>query len=236
MLNNYWDNISKSFNTVSSRAASHNKKYSKIAKAIIKNNCASVLDLGCGSGLLEKELFRLEYDGSVTAIDSSSEMLKIAEDNNKDNLKKIYFMNKEVSDQLEFNDSFDCVVMINLLYLVNNKRNLISKIRKILNKGGLFILVDPKPVGNISEMIKENFKGKNPIQGIIYFFSELKTVYHAIRFLIVQNKLDKKSLSNEIKYLDIEELEEIISSNSFIIEKSGNIQANQNWLIISRRV
>ncbi|MDD3480978.1 MAG: class I SAM-dependent methyltransferase [Patescibacteria group bacterium] len=235
MSNNYWDNIAKSFHAVSSRAVSHNKKYKNIARVIIKKKCSSVLDLGCGSGLLEKALFHLGYSGNITAVDSSSKMIAIAKSTNNENLDRILFVNKKVTSNLNINDNFDCVVMINLLYLIDEKRLLISKIRKILNEKGLLIIIDPKPIGKIGEMIGANFKGKNFIQIILYFFSEIKTIYHAFRFFIIQRKFDKESINNEIKYLELKELKEIINDNSFIIDKSGSIQANQNWFIISRR-
>lgn len=235
MKDNIWDKIAKSFNIVSSRSVCHNEKYNIISNIIIKKNIKNLLDLGCGGGLLEKRLNQIGYKGEVTAIDGSSNMIEIAK-SHKLNPKKNNFINMFIDDSFKIKKNYDGVVIINLLYLIENKNLLIKKISNKMNKNSTLIIVDPKPEGDIIGMIRENFSGKGFLEIIIYIIKEIKTIYHAIKFLLIQKKLDNKNLYKEIDYLELKELKKIILKNSFIIEEAKEIQARQNWFIIARRV
>lgn len=231
-----WDGVAKSFDVVSSRSIAHKKKYTDISKIIIKKNVRKLLDLGCGSGLLEKSLFEMGFNGQVVGVDVSEKMIGIAKKNNAKYSNKITYIKLGIDSDYSIDGSYDCVVAINLLYLVKDKEKLIEKISHSINKEGLLIIVDPKPKGDLSAMVKDNLKGKSTLELICFVLKELKTIYHAFKFMRVQNKLDKKNQEKTINYSRLSDLKRIIIKNSFIIEEVGNIQAGQNWFILARRV
>ncbi len=94
----------------------------------------SILDIGCGAGLLTNAL-ALEGH-AVSGIDLSEESLKIAR--NKDLTQKVRY---EVANayELPFPDaSFDVVCAMDILEHVENPNKLIQEASRVLKKNGLF--------------------------------------------------------------------------------------------------
>lgn len=99
-----------------------------------KNNA---LDIGCGSGILMSALSDA-YD-NVYGIDISEEMLDIARfKRGKDNLHYIN-MNAE---NIRFDKQFDLIVSRTTLHHINNKTELLNKLKILLSDGGKLVIVD----------------------------------------------------------------------------------------------
>ena len=111
------------------------------ATALIQNNHVGKLnqpqqwaDLGCGSGLFSKALLQLLPASSVVyAVDKQAQSFSE---------KQIHFYQLDVeNDILPFN-SVNGILIANALHYVKNKSALIKKIKKILQPGGSFIIVE----------------------------------------------------------------------------------------------
>jgi len=98
----------------------------------------SVLDLGCGTGHLTKELLKRKYD--ITSIDNSKEMVGLARKFcNKEDIK---VMGIEKSHLLG-KGKFDNVVCLDVLEHVKDDINAVKKIEYLLKKGGVVIITVP---------------------------------------------------------------------------------------------
>lgn len=114
----------------------HNIVISLLRSYLKRNEQVTILDAGCGTGLLAKKLEKL---GKVFAVDISSQALQFA--------KKRGVRAKRASvTKLPFrNNFFDCVVSIDVLYhrKVLSDRKALSEFYRVLKPGGIVIVRVP---------------------------------------------------------------------------------------------
>ncbi len=106
----------------------------KWLSTVIKAN-SKVLDLGCGPGLYASKLSDLGYD--VTGIDYSKRSITYAKES--DNKTKYIYQNYL---EIDFDNEFDAVILIYCDYAAltkDERKTLLSKIRRALKPNGLFI-------------------------------------------------------------------------------------------------
>jgi len=99
----------------------------------------NILDIGCGGGILSESLARC--GALVTAIDTSEELIKIAENHATTmNLQ----INYETTDVATFSGSqanqFDAVICMELIEHVDNVYSLIKDCRNLLQKNGILMM------------------------------------------------------------------------------------------------
>jgi 2-polyprenyl-3-methyl-5-hydroxy-6-metoxy-1,4-benzoquinol methylase len=102
----------------------------------------TVLDFGCGTGLISNEIA-----GNVKlihAIDISSKMIEIAK-NKADNRKiqNIDYTYSTIFDERYKSGSFDVILAFNILHLLEDNQKTIQRINDLLKPGGLIISVIP---------------------------------------------------------------------------------------------
>jgi ubiquinone/menaquinone biosynthesis C-methylase UbiE len=119
----------------------------------IKRN-DQILDIGCGTGLLSLK-FLNKTDCTITAIDSSDQMLKIFREKiEKCNLaKKIHCAQKSAED-MDFKPSqFDIIAATVALHHVRSKEPVIQKIYSSLKDGGRFVIgeIDMDTTGRVDD-------------------------------------------------------------------------------------
>ena len=97
-----------------------------------------VLEFGCGTG--STAIIHAPYVQHIRAIDSSSNMIKIAQGKaDAQNIKNITFEQLSI-DELNVPDStLDMVLGLNVLHLLENKEEVIAKVYNMLKSGGIFV-------------------------------------------------------------------------------------------------
>lgn len=115
------------------------KKYATFIRAVVKFNSINevrLLDVGCGTGQLIKQLKSSHYH--LEGVDASTEMLKIAKRRNQD----IRFYNQNFI-QLNTGKKYNVIVStFDTVNYLTNKRDLIKAFKNVskhLMEGGLFI-------------------------------------------------------------------------------------------------
>jgi SAM-dependent methyltransferase len=101
---------------------------------------ARVLDVGCGSGWATRLLAQIALDGSVTGIDVSDEMIRVARQSSA-GLSNVQF---EVAsaEQLPFSaNSFTHAFSMESLYYYRDIPKALEEIRRVLAPAGLFVAV-----------------------------------------------------------------------------------------------
>ena len=97
-------------------------------------NGLSVLDIGCGGGILCEPLSRL--GAQVTGIDSNKKAIKVAREHAKMKNLKINYINGELSNVAK--NSFDIITCMEVLEHVENVNQIISMSNDFLKKDGIF--------------------------------------------------------------------------------------------------
>lgn len=177
------------------------KQREKIVKLLALKNEEKLLDVGCGTGSLLIVAKKLYPQITAVGIDIDEKILKIAKNKTiKENLK-IEFI-KTSSNKLPFNDSSFDIVVSSLVFHhlpLDVKKQTIGEVKRILRKGGQFLLVDFGKTNNLwinifyrlvkflrieeSTTLKDNVEGKLPILLKQFGF---KTKEVAIQYLGIQ--------------------------------------------------
>lgn len=135
----YWNNDAANYDV---RAKKSHKAYQTIL-SFIKNEISTdmdILDMGTGTG--EIPIGICSNTKSINAIDFSPEMIRIARKKaDKKGIKNISFL-VEDGNQLNFEDnSFDVILIINLLHIVPEPENIINEAKRLIKKDGRIIVV-----------------------------------------------------------------------------------------------
>ena len=119
--------------------------------------CRRVLDIGCGTG--HPSLHIAKDVGSITGIDRSERMIKIARSRlSKSEVKNIVF---EVgnAEALKFsNSSFDAVILCGSLATFSDKKKALQEIKRVLKKNGKVACIEANWIFQSAQ--ERHFKGE----------------------------------------------------------------------------
>lgn len=110
---------------------------SMIKKYIPKNKeDIGILDIGCGSGLMLKDL---EEIGKVYGLDSSDEAIKFSSQKFNGIIKK-----GSLPDDIPYpNERFDIITVLDVLEHIEKDKESIGKIKNLLKDNGIFVITIP---------------------------------------------------------------------------------------------
>jgi len=130
--------------------------------AVVENNTPKggrILDAGCGTGNYSIELGRRGYD--VVGMDLSPAMLERARLKQKEaGLGSVEFRECDIEEGLAFyhDGSFDCVVSIHALYVLEAPEIAIGEYFRVLKPGGRLVLAEPQYPIKIGPVAKEIYR------------------------------------------------------------------------------
>lgn len=97
-----------------------------------------VLEFGCGTGTTA--ILHAPFVKHILATDISSKMLEIAEQKAREQqVSNVTFQRATVEDFPAENESFDAILGLSLLHLLENKEAALAKIKRLLKPGGVFV-------------------------------------------------------------------------------------------------
>ncbi len=115
------------------KASKHQKEWgNKIISELTLMGDERILDLGCGDGVLTKQLSNRVPQGHVLGIDASLGMIDTAKKLGNKNLK---FQLMDI-DEINFENEFDLIFSNATLHWVNDHGKLLENCRKALKPGG----------------------------------------------------------------------------------------------------
>ena len=101
---------------------------------------ARVLDVGCGSGWATRMLAEYAFNGRVTGIDISDEMIRVARESSQSQTNVDFEIAS--AEQLPFRDhEFTHAFSMESLYYYRNIPKALKEIHRVLKPGGLFVAV-----------------------------------------------------------------------------------------------
>lgn len=115
------------------KASKHQKEWghSLISQMQLKGN-ESVLDLGCGDGILTEQIALHIPDGTILGVDASNGMIQTAKKIKKDNLR---FIQMDIND-MKFRDEFDVIFSNAALHWIKDHALLLKHSFEALKSGG----------------------------------------------------------------------------------------------------
>jgi ubiquinone/menaquinone biosynthesis C-methylase UbiE len=116
----------------------HNSHYHKFLLSQIPDHCEQILEIGCGTGQFARAL--AARADKVFAIDLSSQMIRNARERSQ-GLSNIDFLHGDVMTHEFADNQFDCVATLTTIHHLPIEQ-LLEKIKRILNPGGVFVCLD----------------------------------------------------------------------------------------------
>ncbi len=133
----FWDKIAEKYSKQPiSDEASYQKKL-KVTQGYFKPDM-QVLEFGCGTG--STAIIHAPYVKHIRAIDISANMIAIAQSKAKaQDINNVTFEQLTI-EELDVEDcTYDAVLGLSILHLLENKENAIAKVYQMLNPGGVFV-------------------------------------------------------------------------------------------------
>jgi len=159
--------IAKNYDKIAKKAVKESAE-KILAKLIIKKlqSKATILDLGCGTGLSAEPFFNKNYD--VIGVELVPAMFKEAM---KRPFKKVICQDVEKKLPLK---NIDVVLLIGVLEHIKNPLILLNKINSYLKEKGLFALTVPYKLKKSSKLKIQN-----------YSYKEIENIFHKTGFKIL---------------------------------------------------
>tara|TARA_Y100001958_G_C21015986_1_gene394274 strand:- start:58 stop:783 length:726 start_codon:yes stop_codon:yes gene_type:complete len=180
----------------------------------------SLLDVGCGGGLISEPMCRL--GASVTGIDASSKNIKIAELHSKTSQLDINYLNKS-PEQFNDKECFDIILNLEVVEHVNDLDLYIKSCSKLLKKNGIIF------TATLNRTLISYFKA---IVGAEYILRWLPIGTHDWNNFLKPEELEKKLNSNNLSTLDVTGL----NFNPFRKKWSRSSNLDVNYIILSKKI
>ena len=133
----FWDKRAERYSKRAVADAATYQKKLDITREYL-NSESEVVEFGCGTGLTA--ISHAPYAKHILATDISSEMIEIARDRvQKDDVHNVTFERSSVDEFEAADESYDVVLGLNLLHLLEDKDAAIEKIYKMLRPGGVLV-------------------------------------------------------------------------------------------------
>jgi len=129
----WWDENEGSFATI--RFFVNPVRFAYFSRILTGSNVKTVLDVGCGGGLLSEEFARAGY--RVSGVDPAPETIATARAHAAKNGLDIDYR-IGAGEHLPFGGAFDAVVCCDVLEHVDDVARVVSEIARVLKPGGLF--------------------------------------------------------------------------------------------------
>ena len=129
-----------------------------------------VVDLGCGTGELTRQLADALPDSDVTGIDSSTQMLEKAGSYSSPNLRF------EQGDQAQLTGEWDLIFSNAALHWSEDHAGLIRRLFERLRPGGQIAVQIPSNHNHISHQIYRETAGEEPFQSVLKGFQRYAPV------------------------------------------------------------
>ena len=172
----------------------------------------SILDIGCGGGLISEPMARL--GGAVTGIDASEKNIKVAKLHSEKNKLKINYLNKS-PEQLDNKKKFDIILNLEIVEHVDNVSLYINSCYNLLKKDGLMF------TATLNRSLMSYLKA---IIGAEYILRWLPVGTHDWNKFLKPEELEKLLHNEKFSTLDIKGLEFNPFLNKW--ERSDNLSVN----------
>ncbi|MBI5966190.1 MAG: class I SAM-dependent methyltransferase [Chloroflexi bacterium] len=136
-----WNQLAKNWDTPSVSLGENDLRIIERTKKYL-NPSAVVLDYGCATGSIALEIASLAKE--VRGIDISSNMIEIAKCKAAErNIKNIGFARAAIFDESLVRESFDVILSLSILHLVEDSAQVMDRVNRLLKPGGIFISSTP---------------------------------------------------------------------------------------------
>lgn len=133
----FWDKIAERYSKQPIADEAAYQKKLQVTREYFQPDM-EVLEFGCGTG--STAITHAPYVNHIQAIDISSKMIEIAQGKaDAKNVENITFRQSTISEFSVADQTFDAVLGLSILHLLDNKEEVIARVHKMLKPGGIFV-------------------------------------------------------------------------------------------------
>jgi len=203
-----WDRLANNWDTPGVSLGENDLKIIEKAKKNLNTN-SIVLDYGCATGSIAIEIAGMVKESH--GIDISSKMIGIAVKKAGDcKISNINFMKATIFDERLHQESYDLILGLSLLHLVNDLPQVMHRINQLLKPGGVFISATP--------CLGENTFSSILVSIPLFLFSKIRILPH-------------------INFFSVSRLATLITNGKFQIIENESLPVNRvtECLIVARK-
>lgn len=216
----FWDLLSYKYDKMAKRVEEARIRMLESINRYI-NNEDVVLDYACGTGLIANEIARNVK--KIYAIDTSSKMINTAKRKAAErNIENIDFSQSTIFDKQFKRESFDVILVFNVLHMLEDSRRVVKRINELLNPGGIMI--------SSTACMEEN--EKSSINGVLTVLSEIGIVPY-LRFFKI-SELEDLITNTNFQIIETEDFYDFAQSNHFIVAKK-DYKPDSNFSAVKRQ-
>jgi 2-polyprenyl-3-methyl-5-hydroxy-6-metoxy-1,4-benzoquinol methylase len=136
-----WNQLAKNWDTPGVSLGENDLKIIERTKKYLSTSSV-VLDYGCATGSIALEIASMAKE--VRGIDISANMIEIAKRKaDERGIKNIAFTKEAIFDESLGRESFDVILSLSILHLVEDSAQAMDRINQLLKPGGIFISATP---------------------------------------------------------------------------------------------
>ena len=136
-----WNELAKNWDTPGVSLGENDLRIIERTKKYLDTS-SIVLDYGCATGSIALEIAAMAKE--VRGIDISSNMVEIAKRKADEyGIKNIAFTKAAIFDESLREGTFDLILSLSILHLVENPAQVLGRINQLLKPGGVFISATP---------------------------------------------------------------------------------------------
>ena len=133
----FWDKIAERYSKKPVADEAAYQKKLKVTREYFQPDM-EVLEFGCGTG--STAIAHAPYVKHIHAIDISSKMIEIAQSKaDTEKVTNVTFEQSTIEELSVPDQTFDVVLALSILHLVENKEEVITKVHRMLKLGGVFV-------------------------------------------------------------------------------------------------
>jgi len=130
---NFWDRYARIYNKFMQKDKKAYEQMYVLLRPIV--NSKNVLEVATGTALIANNIAK--YAKQVEAIDSSEQMIRIAQKDNRN--ANLHFSVADMFNLPYISNSFDVVIVANALHVVPQPEKALSEIKRVLKDDGILV-------------------------------------------------------------------------------------------------
>ena len=179
-----WEKLAHKYNNLWVQKYSLGPTRREVKKIVLplleKNNELKILDIGCGTGQLIKEISDYYNKVNYLGIDVAENMIEVAKKNNKG--KNVKFKTSSI-ESFESNDKYDIIICTHAFPYFPNKQEMIKKMAGLCNKKGQVIIVNSS-TNSLKDLIINFFLKATTSKAKYLSIDEMKKLFKSAKLKV----------------------------------------------------
>lgn len=181
-----WEKLAHKYNNLWVQKYSLGPTRREVKKIVLplleKNNELKILDIGCGTGQLIKEISDQYNKVNYLGIDVAENMIDVAKKNNKG--KNVKFKTSSI-ESFESNEKYDIIICTHAFPYFPNKQEMIKKMAGLCNKKGQVIIVNSS-TNSLKDLIINFFLKATTSKAKYLSIDEMKKLFKSAKLKVKQ--------------------------------------------------